>query len=135
MNIAVHETEGIKIENIAKFTHYIKTCCQSSIFLCDCSAEEIHNIISELQNSKASDIPIRLIKATSEIICPVLQKYINGFMRKGKFPDDLKIGKVCPIYKKDNEELPENYRPVCTLPVFGKIFEKIIYSRLYKFFI
>ena len=29
----------------------------------------------------------------------------------------------------------ENYRPVSTLAVFGKIFEKIIYSRLYSFLI
>ena len=28
----------------------------------------------------------------------------------------------------------ENYRPVSTLAVFGKIFEKIIYNRLYSFF-
>ena len=27
------------------------------------------------------------------------------------------------------------YRPVSTLPIFGKIFEKIIYSRLYSFFV
>ena len=27
----------------------------------------------------------------------------------------------------------ENYRPVSTLPIFGKIFEKLIYSRLYSF--
>ena len=37
------------------------------------------------------------------------------------------------IYKKDDEQLLENYRPVSTLPIFGKIFEKIIYVRLYSF--
>ena len=50
------------------------------------------------------------------------------------FPDDLKTGKITPIYKKDNAELLENYRPISTLPIFGKLFEKIIYSRLYSFF-
>ena len=55
-------------------------------------------------------------------------------MRDGIFPNDLKTGRISPIYKKDNEELLENYRPVSTLAVFGKIFEKIIYSRLYSFF-
>ena len=28
----------------------------------------------------------------------------------GTFPDELKIGKISPIYKKDSEELLENYR-------------------------
>ena len=47
----------------------------------------------------------------------------------------MSIGKITPIYKKDNEELLENYRPVSTLPIFGKIFEKVIYDRLYNYFI
>ena len=56
-------------------------------------------------------------------------------MNEGVFPDQLKKGKITPIYKKEDEELLENYRPVSTLPVFGKILEKIIYSRLYNFFL
>ena len=47
----------------------------------------------------------------------------------------LKIGKISPIYKKDGIELLENYRPVSTLAVFGKLFEKVIYSRLYSFLV
>merc|ERR1711860_136385 len=46
---------------------------------------------------------------------------------------DLK-GKTSPIFKKGNSELLENYRPISTLPIFGKIFEKVIYTRLYSFF-
>ena len=56
-------------------------------------------------------------------------------MNMGTFPDDLKTGRISPIYKKDSEELLENYRPVSTLAVFGKIFEKIIYNRLLSFFL
>ena len=54
-------------------------------------------------------------------------------MQNGIFPDELKIGKVTPIYKKDDCGQMENYRPVSTLPIFGKIFEKVIYTRLYSF--
>ena len=53
----------------------------------------------------------------------------------GKFPDMLKTGKITPIYKKEDEEQLENYRPISTLPIFGKIFEKLIYKRLYNFFV
>ena len=55
-------------------------------------------------------------------------------MAEGTFPSILKIGKITPIFKKDDEQLLENYRPISTLPIFGKIFEKLIYSRLYGFF-
>ena len=54
-------------------------------------------------------------------------------MNLGLFPDILKTSKITPIYKKGSRELIENYRPVSTLPIFGKIFEKVIYSRLYRF--
>ena len=56
-------------------------------------------------------------------------------MSKGIFPDILKVGKITRIHKKDNPELLENYRPVSTLPIFGKIFEKVIYERLYSFMV
>ena len=91
-------------------------------------------MILELKNGKSSNIPIQVIKASSKIIAPLLSVLYNECMQKGEFPDDLKIGRISPIYKKDNEELLENYRPVSTLAVFGKIFEKIIYNRLYNFF-
>ena len=52
---------------------------------------------------------------------------------KGIFLMNLKLVKLVRFIKKDNEDLLENYRPVSTLAIFGKIFEKIIFSRLYSF--
>ena len=46
-------------------------------------------------------------------------------MADGVFPDCLKIGKITPVFKKDDRELFENDRPVSTLPIFGKIFKKL----------
>ena len=54
-------------------------------------------------------------------------------MQTGDFPHILKIGKITPIFKKDDQEKFENYRPISTLPIFGKIFENLIYSRLYTY--
>ena len=113
---------------------YASKSCPNSIYLYDCSSDEISQIISEFENSKSSDIPIRVIKASSSIICPILKNLYNHLMQAGKFPDELKIGKISPIHKKGNPELIENYRPVSTLPIFAKIFEKLIHTRLYNFF-
>ena len=57
----------------------------------------------------------------------------NKCMNEWNVPNELKTGKISPIDKKDNEDLLENYRLVSTLAIFGKIFEKIIFSRLYSF--
>ena len=41
--------------------------------------------------------------------------------------------KLKMIFKKDNELLCENYRPISLLPIFSKIIEKVIYTRMYEF--
>ena len=43
------------------------------------------------------------------------------------------LAKVLPIFKKDNPLICENYRPISLLPIFSKIFEKVIYKRMYDF--
>ena len=49
-------------------------------------------------------------------------------MEVGKFPDEFKLGEITPIYKKESDELLENYRPVSALPIFGKSLRKL-YTR------
>ena len=117
------------------FRDFLPSGNMQSIFMDDCTGLEVKNIISEMQNGKASDIPISVIKKTSDIISPILAHHFNYLMKAGKFPDILKLGKITPVYKKEDEQLLQNYRPVSTLPIFGKIFEKIIFSRLYSFFV
>ena len=132
-----HDSAGVD-QNDSKqpsFLDFMNTSCVSSICLYDCTSDEIQQIINELENGKASDIPIKLVKRSSDVLSPILSQYYNILMQKGIFPEELKVGKITPIYKKGNEEKLENYRPISTLPLFGKIFEKIIYKRLYSFFI
>ena len=125
----------INIEPIQPFTAFLKQSNISSIYLSECTFYEISELISGLENSKASDIPIKIIKRSSHTISPLLASHYNESMSKGIFPDILKVGKITPIYKKDNPELLENYCPVSTLPIFGKIFKKVIYERLYSFMV
>ena len=127
--------DKIKAGTFPSFETFLNKKCNSSMFLDDCSEAEILEIIKELSQNKASDIPILLIKQTTHIISPYLSKLYNHYMTEGIFPDILKLGKITPIFKKGNRELIENYRPVSTLPIFGKIFEKIIHNRLYNFFV
>ena len=45
----------------------------------------------------------------------------------------LKMGKVIPIFKSDNETDPNNYRPISLLSCFNRIFEKFVFKRLKSF--
>ena len=69
---------------------------------------------------------------TSEIPYP-LKLICHLSLSTGVFPNDFKIAKVVPIYKKDNPENFGNYRPVSVLPCFSKILERIMYNRCYDF--
>ena len=124
---------NISDSKFSSFEQFLGPSNKNSIFLEDCSQEEILKIIKEFDNNKASDVPIRVVKKSAHIIAPVLELYFNVYMKNGVFPDILKVGKITPIFKKGNPEDIGNYRPVSTLPIFGKIFEKIIYSRIYNF--
>ena len=134
LNEAYNDIGELSINRLPSFYDYMPRSSSSSIYMHDCTPEEVSKIISELKNGKSSDIPIHVIKQSSSIISSLLAVLYNECMRDGVFPNDLKTGRISPIYKKDNEQLLENYRPVSTLAVFGKIFEKVIYSRLYSFF-
>ena len=133
MNNAYNEIGELNLTQIPSFEDYLPRSNPGSIYLNDCSPEEIRDIIKEFQNGKSSDVPIHVIKMASPVISPIICAIYNRCMKNGNFPDELKTGRISPIYKKENEQLLENYRPVSTLPIFGKIFEKIIYARLYSF--
>ena len=106
----------------------------SSMFLHQCSSEEISNFINEFKKEKASDISARLLKRVKDQISGHLSGFINNFMELGTFPKISKIGKVSSIFKKGDYQLFDNYRPISVLPIFGKFFEKVLYNRLYSFF-
>ena len=130
-------TEAYKEKPHSEYPHfqeYIPNFFDKSIFLEECSSEEVTAIIKNFENGKASDIPVSVIKRTAFFISPMLCKLYNDCMKSGVFPSCLKVGKITPIFKKGDRELLKNYRPVSTLPIFGKIFEKIICSRIYNFF-
>ena len=51
----------------------------------------------------------------------------------GIFPNELKIARVIPLYKGGDSKYLVNYRPVSVLPVFSKIFERLMYDPIMEF--
>jgi hypothetical protein len=115
------------------YLDYLRSRVSSSIFLSPCSSSEIELKVKEFENDKASDISVTLLKKCMPHISWQLANFFNNFMKRGTFPRVLKIGKVTPVFKKGDSQIFDNYRPICMLPIFGKLLEKLIYSRLYNF--
>ena len=133
---------GTNVENkIPKskipYTDYLKTICiNNSFYLTPALADEILDIINSLDLNKSlgpNSIPIYILKISKNVFSNNLAKIINLSFKTGIFPDLCKIAKVIPIFKKEDPLLCKNYRPISLLPIFSKIFEKIIYTRMYKF--
>ena len=52
----------------------------------------------------------------------------------GTYPQQLKIAKLTPIFKANDNEHFSNYRPISLLPsIYKKIFESVIYQQLMKY--
>ena len=49
------------------------------------------------------------------------------------YPSKLKVAKVVPVYKNEDELDNYNYRPISLLSIFNCIFEKLMYNRLKSF--
>ena len=74
-----------------------------------------------------------IIKSIKNEITEAQVIIFNKSLEEGNFPNLLKIAKVIPICKGDDNDNPVNYRPISLLRIFDKIFEKIVYNRLQSF--
>ena len=100
--------------------------------------DDILRIIKNLDPNKAhghAQISIRMLQICAKSICKPLHLIFSSCMESGIFPSEWKMANVVPVYKKDNKQNVKNYCPISLLPIFGKIFERLIYKEMYSFFI
>ena len=71
-----------------------------------------------------------ILKAIMPIISKPLTLIINQMLNTRIFPDNLKIAKVVPLYKKVDDRLFTNYRPISLLSSVSKIFERVFFNQL-----
>ena len=74
-----------------------------------------------------------MLKTSKKQFSVSLAYIINLAFETGIFPDILKTTKMIPIFKKGDQQDCNNYRPISLLSNIGKIIEKLIHKRLFKF--
>ena len=79
--------------------------------------------------------PVKILKSCKHIISQSAANIYNLSVIQGKHPSKLKLAKIVPVYKDDDESCASNYRPISVLSIFNRIFEKLRYQRLTKFII
>ena len=104
----------------------------------DFSHDSITEVISKLNANKAhgvDQISIAMLKLCSKEISKPLKIIFDHSIAVGKFPSTWKLANVQPVHKKNSRQLKSNYRPISLLPIFSKIFEKLIFDTMYGFFV
>ena len=135
--IGTNLAASLDSNNLKDFKLYLNKNFNHTFELELVNENEIMKIINELQpkNSNGHDeISNKLLKKLSPILIQSLTLIINQSITTGIFPDQLKIAKITPLYKKENVKLIENYRPISVLSSISKIFEKVVFNQLYAYF-
>lgn len=108
-----------------------------TIYLNPVNRNDIIKIIASLNNTNSEGhdgIATQVIKECREEISDVLAYVVNISLETGVFPEILKRSVVKPLYKKKDRSSMANYRPITLIPIFSKIFEKIMHNKLTSFF-
>ena len=87
--------------------------------------EQVSTFITALDSGKAVGLDgtgTRTIKSVAKLLSTSIAVLINKSIVAGKFPNQLKLAKVFPVYKSGIKSDPCNYRPISILPTISKIF-------------
>ena len=128
---------SIDISNKVPYHSFLKPCNASFHFEYT-DASRIEKIINKLK-PKTSTGPDKisplLLKHIGINIAGPLSIIINQSLCTGIFPNRLKIAKVLPLFKKDDNKSFGNYRPISLLSAFSKIFERLVFDQLYDYLV
>ena len=100
------------------------------------SRDEVFDIIKTLQHNKATGpdgLSHRLLRGVSSSISLPLSILFNMSLSMKCYPSIWKEANVVPLFKKNDRNLPSNYRPISLLSCVGKIMERVIFKYLYNF--
>ena len=124
------------ISSSHSFQEFLPDKSFNSFYIKPTCVNEIIEIASTLKSNKAcgpDGISPKVVKQFIHYFVQLLCDVFNKSFVSGIMPDSLKIAKITPIYKKNDINNIENYRPVALLSIFCKILEKIMHRRLYDF--
>ena len=99
--------------------------------------QEVIDVINSLKPKTSCNldrISSKLLKVIKNEIAEPLSAIFNKSVSQGVFPDLLKKAKIIPIYKDKEETLFSNYRPISILSSVSKVFERLMYNQLFRYF-
>ena len=78
-------------------------------------------------------ITTRLLRETAYAIAPSLSILFNRSFTECSFPTQWKEALVVPVFKRGDRSQMTNYRPIALLSSVGKVCERVVFNKLYRF--
>ena len=98
--------------------------------------QTVKDVVLNLKNSGSTgldEINTTIIKMIIDNILPALTQVINLSLTTHSFPENWKLAKIIPLFKKNDPLQPKNYRPVALLPVLSKILERVVFKQITEY--
>ena len=97
--------------------------------------KNVLNLMEKINPNKSVGIDNmggRFLRDGAKILAKSNTELFNLSIETSIFPDECKIAKLKPLYKKGSKLEPKNYRPISLLPIVSKIFEKIVHCKTHS---
>ena len=120
-----------------EFQNYLRTPCIQKFSFKSVTIDTVNKIIDSLKPKTScghDGISTKLLKDMKAEVSKALTLIINQSIATGIFPENMKIAKVIPLFKKGDIYFFNNYRPISLLPSFSKIFERVMFNQLNEYF-
>ena len=128
--------DALPKRNADSYRKYLPPTIPNSLYLRSSTPQEVETIIRGLKNTKnnTKSISARSFKENSQTLAVPISMVFNNIILRGQYPDTLKVACITALFKAGDKLDPSNYRPISTLSVLNKIFEKLLHTRLNSFF-
>lgn len=112
------------------YVNYIESMSINFVFK-EVSFADLKDALKGISQKRDSNmISPQMILESFNVIGPVMLNIINQSLAEGRFPDSWKCSIVTPIEKTRGTNKCEEFRPINSLPLYEKVFEKIVHTQL-----
>eukprot|EP00973_Karenia_brevis_P080777 11207229-Karenia_brevis.AAC.1 len=98
------------------------------------SIEEVRRQLNKMRTRKSADeagIVAELLRESSNMMLQLVADIFTAVLQPNTaIPDYWKASSIRVLFKKGDKRLPENYRPICIVPILYKLFSRVVSERI-----
>ena len=107
-----------------------KMIVQNRNFMTPSDVNECMNVLVNKKCEGFDRIPLCCISDAKDVLLAPFSVMFDKIYKTQKIPEQWKVSKIIPVFKKGNVNQIENYRPIANLCSASKIFERLILKQI-----